>query len=99
MEIKFIAFSNSKICPCGGGANKNARGTRHADADANSSPPECALFARLWLKTFGASRNFLFFAVNCDCSRENLCLAANTSISQRKGGAGVDGTDPDLRQA
>jgi len=50
-------------------------------------------------KTFGASRNFLFFAVNCDCSRENLCLAANTSISQRKGGAGVDGTDPDLRQA
>jgi putative transposase len=35
-------------------------------------------------KTFGVSRNFWIFAVNCDCTRENLCLAADTSISSAR---------------
>lgn len=31
--------------------------------------------------TFGASRKFRILAVNDDCTRENLCLVADTSIS------------------
>lgn len=31
--------------------------------------------------SFGASRKFRILAVNDDCCRENLCLAADTSIS------------------
>jgi len=31
--------------------------------------------------TFGASRKFRILAINDDCCRENLCLAADTSIS------------------
>jgi putative transposase len=31
--------------------------------------------------TFGASRKFRILAVNNDCTRENLCLVADTSIS------------------
>lgn len=31
--------------------------------------------------TFGASRKFRILAINDDCCRKSLCLAADTSIS------------------
>lgn len=34
--------------------------------------------------TFGASRKFRILAINDDCCRENLCLAADTSISRAR---------------
>lgn len=34
--------------------------------------------------TFGASRKFRILAVIDDCSRENLCLVADTSLSGAK---------------
>ena len=40
--------------------------------------------------TFGASRKFRILAINDDCCRENLCLAADTSISGARVAPGLD---------
>lgn len=40
--------------------------------------------------TFGASRKFRILAVIDDCSRESLCLIADTSISGAKGAPELD---------
>ena len=48
--------------------------------------------------TFGASRKFRILAVNDDCTRENLALIADTSLSGARV-ARTDRNDPDLRQA
>ena len=40
--------------------------------------------------TFGASRRFRILAVNDDCCRENLCLMADTSISDARVGRELD---------
>ena len=58
---------------------KRARGTR-------SPMPEAAYPNARWsldflADSFGASRKFRILAVIDDCSRENLCLIADTSIS------------------
>ena len=47
--------------------------------------------------TFGASRTFRVLAVIDDCTRQNLGLIADTSLSSA-GAAGTDRVDPDLRQ-
>jgi len=49
--------------------------------------------------TFGATAGFRNLAVIDDGTRENLCLVADTGISGARGAAGVDGGNPDLRQA
>ena len=47
--------------------------------------------------TFGASRKIRVLAVNDDCTRENLGLIADTSLSGARG-TGTDRDDPALRQ-
>lgn len=51
------------------------------DAGAGSRMPWWPWLMDFLSDTFGASRRFRILAINDDCCRENLCLAAGTSIS------------------
>lgn len=58
---------------------KRARGSRTSMLQATRSNPRWSL--DFLVDSFGASRTFRILAVNDDCCRKNLCLAADTSIS------------------
>ena len=58
---------------------KRARGSRTPMPEATQTNQRWSL--DFLSDSFGASRKFRILAVNDDCCRENLCLAADTSIS------------------
>lgn len=58
---------------------KRARGSRTPMPEATQPNQRWSL--DFLADSFGASRKFRILAVNDDCCRENLCLAADTSIS------------------
>lgn len=58
---------------------KRARGSRTPMHDATQPNQRWSL--DLLADSFGASRKFRIRAENDDCCRENLCLAADTSVS------------------
>ena len=47
----------------------------------HDTPPSQAPSPIFSHSSFGVSRKFRILAVNDDCTRENLCLVADTSIS------------------
>lgn len=61
------------------GGRKRARGSRAPMPEA--SRPNQRWSLDFLSDTYGASRKFRIFAVIDDCTRENLCLVADTSLS------------------
>ncbi|EDZ45654.1 transposase [Rhodobacterales bacterium Y4I] len=67
---------------------KRARGSRTPMPEATQPNQRWSL--DFLADSFGASRKFRILAVNDDCCRENLCLAADTSISGERVARGLD---------